>query len=344
MAREPSTGLTRAWPTAAIARWFQEKREDFPPLMVRAFEKVLELPYGENPHQRAAYYAEVGSRMHVLSMVRQLGGKELSFNNLLDLNGARSLVDEFDIPACAIIKHNNPCGCAVGSTALEAYQRAFAGDPTSAFGGVIAANREVDLSTAEQIAEVFTEVVVAPSFTDDAVRVLTGKKNIRLLRLPHLPGAAAELRPISGGLLLQATDRIDAPGDDPTSWTLATGEPLSEAGLADLAFAWRACRAVKSNAILLARDGATVGVGMGQVNRVDSAKLAVARAGAERAAGSFAASDAFFPFPDGLEVLTEAGVKAVAQPGGSIRDEAVVEAARKAGVTMYLTGTRHFFH
>jgi len=243
----------------------------------------------------------------------------------------------------AIIKHANPCGIAVGADVAEAHRKAHACDPVSAFGGVIAANREVDLTMAEQVADVFTEVVVAPSFTDDAVAVLTGKKNIRLLRLPHVPGPGAEMRPVSGGLLLQVKDRLDAPGDDPTTWTLATGTPLDAAGLDDLVFAWRAVRAVKSNAILLAHDRATVGVGMGQVNRVDAARLAVTRAG-ERAAGSVAASDAFFPFEDGPQILIDAGIRAIVQPGGSMRDELTVEAAKAAGVTMYFTGTRHFFH
>jgi phosphoribosylaminoimidazolecarboxamide formyltransferase/IMP cyclohydrolase len=244
----------------------------------------------------------------------------------------------------AIIKHANPCGIAVGSDVAEAHRKAHACDPLSAYGGVIAVNRPVSVAMAEQVAEIFTEVVVAPAYEDGAVEVLARKKNIRVLKVAEAPAATTEYRPIEGGMLLQAKDRLQADGDDPANWRLVSGEPLAPAELADLAFAWRASRAVKSNAILLAKDGATVGVGMGQVNRVDSAKLAVARAGAERAAGSYAASDAFFPFPDGFEVLAEAGVKAVAQPGGSVRDDAVVEAARKAGVTMYLTGTRHFFH
>jgi phosphoribosylaminoimidazolecarboxamide formyltransferase/IMP cyclohydrolase len=243
----------------------------------------------------------------------------------------------------AIIKHANPCGIAVGTDIAAAHRKAHACDPVSAFGGVIAANREVDLTMAEQVAEVFTEVVVAPSFTADALQVLTSKKNIRLLRLGEATRGATELRPVSGGVLVQSVDRIDAPGDDPTTWTLATGEPLDAAGLDDLVFAWRAVRAVKSNAILLAHDRATVGVGMGQVNRVDSARLAVSRAG-ERATGSVAASDAFFPFADGLQVLLDAGVRAVVQPGGSVRDEEVVAAAAAAGVPLYLTGTRHFAH
>ena len=210
--------------------------------------------------------------------------------------------------------------------------------------GVIAVNRPVTVELAEQVAEIFTEVIVAPSYEDGAVEVLARKKNIRVLRCPQAPAETRELRPIEGGVLVQAKDRFQAEGDDPANWRLAAGEALDEAELRDLAFAWRACRAVKSNAILLAKDGATVGVGMGQVNRVDSARLAVQRAGAERAAGSYAASDAFFPFPDGFEVLAEAGVRAVVQPGGSVRDEQVVEAAKAAGVTMYFTGTRHFFH
>jgi phosphoribosylaminoimidazolecarboxamide formyltransferase/IMP cyclohydrolase len=243
-----------------------------------------------------------------------------------------------------IVKHTNPCGAAERATLRAAWDDALAGDPISAFGGVIAANREVDLTMAEQVAEVFTEVVVAPSFTDDALAVLQGKKNIRLLRMPAASAPdPVEFRPISGGLLMQSVDRVDAPGDDPTTWTLVAGEPLDAAELDNLVFAWRSVRAVKSNAILLAHDKATVGVGMGQVNRVDSARLAVSRAG-DRAAGSVAASDAFFPFADGLQVLLDAGVRAVVQPGGSVRDAEVIEAAAAAGVPMYLTGTRHFAH
>ncbi|HWM36526.1 MAG TPA: bifunctional phosphoribosylaminoimidazolecarboxamide formyltransferase/IMP cyclohydrolase, partial [Streptomyces sp.] len=242
------------------------------------------------------------------------------------------------------IKHANPCGIAVGPDVAEAHRKAHACDSLSAFGGVIAVNRPVSVAMAEQVAEIFTEVIVAPEYEEGAVEVLSRKKNIRVLRCAEEPAGTVEFRPIEGGTLLQVKDRLQAAGDDPANWRLATGEALSEAGLAELAFAWRSCRAVKSNAILLAKDGATVGVGMGQVNRVDSAKLAVQRAGEERVRGSYAASDAFFPFPDGLEVLTEAGVKAVVQPGGSVRDEAVAEAAKAAGVTMYLTGTRHFFH
>jgi len=245
----------------------------------------------------------------------------------------------------AIIKHANPCGIAVGADIAEAHRKAHDTDPVSAFGGVIAANRPVSLAMAEQVAEVFTEVVVAPAYDDDALALLKEKKNLRLLVAADVPERGGiEIRPVSGGLLLQSTDKVDAAGDDPSTWTLACGEPADEATMRDLVFAWRACRSVKSNAILLAKDGAAVGVGMGQVNRVDSARLAVSRAGEERCRGAVGASDAFFPFPDGLEVLTAAGITAIVQPGGSVRDDEVIAAATAAGVTMYLTGTRHFFH
>jgi len=330
----------------AVASWMgsvlaPDQESDFPEWVAASWERADVLRYGENPHQGAALYR--GGAQPGLAHAEQLHGKAMSYNNYVDTDAAWRAAHDHADPCVAIIKHANPCGIAVGPDIAAAHRKAHACDPLSAFGGVIAANREIDLTMAEQVAEVFTEVVVAPSFTDDAIRVLTGKKNVRLLRLPHLPGAAAELRPISGGLLLQVADRIDAAGDDPTTWTLATGEPLDAAGLDDLVFAWRAVRAVKSNAILLAHDRATVGVGMGQVNRVDSARLAVARAG-ERATGSVAASDAFFPFADGLQVLLDAGVRAVVQPGGSVRDEEVVAAAAAAGVPLYLTGTRHFAH
>jgi phosphoribosylaminoimidazolecarboxamide formyltransferase/IMP cyclohydrolase len=312
----------------------------FPSWVGASWERAEVLRYGENPHQPAALYRGF---LPGLAHAEQLHGKQMSFNNYIDTDAAWRAAHDHADPCVAIIKHANPCGIAVGPDIASAHRKAHACDPISAFGGVIAANREVDLMMAEQVAQVFTEVVVAPSFTDDAVAVLTGKKNIRLLVLPHVPGPGAEMRPVSGGLLLQVKDRIDAPGDDPTTWTLATGEPLDAAGLDDLVFAWRAVRAVKSNAILLAHDKATVGVGMGQVNRVDSARLAVTRAG-DRATGSVAASDAFFPFADGLQVLLDAGVRAVVQPGGSVRDEEVVAAAAAAGVPLYLTGTRHFAH
>jgi phosphoribosylaminoimidazolecarboxamide formyltransferase/IMP cyclohydrolase len=329
----------------AVASWMgsvlaPETDTVFPAWVGASWERADVLRYGENPHQSAALYTGF---VPGLAHAEQLHGKAMSYNNYVDTDAAWRAAHDHADPCVAIIKHANPCGIAVGQDIAAAHRKAHACDPISAFGGVIAANREVDLTMAEQVAQVFTEVVVAPAFTDDAVAVLTAKKNVRLLRLPHVPGPGAEMRPISGGLLLQVKDRLDAPGDDPTTWTLATGEPLDAAGLDDLVFAWRAVRAVKSNAILLAHDRATVGVGMGQVNRVDSARLAVARAG-ERAQGSVAASDAFFPFPDGLQVLLEAGVRAVVQPGGSVRDEEVVAAAAAAGVPLYLTGTRHFAH
>jgi phosphoribosylaminoimidazolecarboxamide formyltransferase/IMP cyclohydrolase len=313
----------------------------FPSWVGASWERAATLRYGENPHQGAALYV---SGQPGLAAAEQLHGKEMSYNNYTDADAAWRAAHDHDEPCVAIIKHANPCGIAVGTDIAEAHRKAHATDPVSAYGGVIAVNREVSVEMAEQVAEVFTEVVLAPSYADGALEVLTGKKNIRVLRLPVAPNrAGAEMRPISGGLLLQQRDILDAPGDDPTTWTLATGDPVPDDVLADLVFAWRACRSVKSNAILLASGGAAVGVGMGQVNRVDAARLAVTRAG-ERARGSVAASDAYFPFPDGLEVLLEAGVRAVVQPGGSVRDNLSTEAAAAAGISLYLTGTRHFAH
>jgi phosphoribosylaminoimidazolecarboxamide formyltransferase / IMP cyclohydrolase len=305
------------------------------------------LRYGENPHQRAALYVSDFPRPG-LATAKQLHGKEMSYNNYVDADAAWRAAHDHEQPCVAIIKHTNPCGIAVSSvdgvgTIADAHRRAHACDPVSAFGGVIAANREVSVDMAEQVAEVFTEVVIAPSYADGAVDILTRKKNIRILVAEPPVRGGPEFRAISGGLLMQTMDTIDAEGDDPVKWTLATGAAVGEATLADLAFAWRCCRAVKSNAILLARDGATVGVGMGQVNRVDAARLAVQRAG-DRVRGSVAASDAFFPFPDGLGVLIDAGVRAVVQPGGSVRDVEVIAAAEAAGIPLYLTGTRHFAH
>ncbi|MEV5438534.1 bifunctional phosphoribosylaminoimidazolecarboxamide formyltransferase/IMP cyclohydrolase [Streptomyces sp. NPDC052682] len=330
----------------AVASWFASSYapaddSQFPDFLGATWERAHTLRYGENPHQPAALYV---SGTGGLAEAEQLHGKEMSYNNYTDTDAARRAAYDHAEPCVAIIKHANPCGIAIGADVAEAHRKAHACDPLSAFGGVIAVNRPVSKEMAEQVAEIFTEVIVAPGYEEGALEALARKKNIRVLRCPDAPSNPVEVKPIDGGALLQVTDRLQADGDDPAHWTLATGEALDEAGLAELAFAWKACRAVKSNAILLAKDGASVGVGMGQVNRVDSAKLAVERAGAERARGSYAASDAFFPFPDGLEILAEAGVKAVVQPGGSVRDELVVEAARKAGVTMYFTGTRHFFH
>ena len=314
----------------------------FPTWVGATWRRADTLRYGENPHQAAALYV---SGAPGVAAAEQPHGKEMSYNNHVDADAAwRAAHDHGDVPCVAIVKHANPCGIAVGADVAEAHRKAHATDPTSAFGGVIAVNGEVSTAMARQVAEVFTEVVVAPAFTEGALEVLRGRKNLRLLRLPVAPGrAGAEMRPVSGGLLLQQRDLVDAPGDDPASWTLAAGDAGPADVLADLAFAWRASRAVKSNAILLASGGAAVGVGMGQVNRVDAAKLAVARAG-DRAAGAVAASDAFFPFPDGLQVLLDAGVRAVVQPGGSVRDEQVVAAAAAAGVPLYLTGTRNFAH
>lgn len=331
----------------AVASWFASSYaaptdSQFPEFLGGTWSKSSELRYGENPHQPAALYArpEGGG----LASAEQLHGKEMSYNNYVDTDAANRAAYDFDTPAVAIIKHANPCGIAVGKNIAEAHARAHACDPVSAFGGVIAANRPVSRAMAEQVAEVFTEVIVAPGYEDGALEILRAKKNIRILRLSEPGRSSVELRPVSGGVLLQALDQIDAPGDQPTSWTLASGDPVDSATLADLAFAWRAVRAVKSNAILLAKDGASVGIGMGQVNRVDSCGLAVSRAGEDRAQGSVAASDAFFPFPDGLQILIDAGVKAVVQPGGSVRDEEVIDAAKAAGISVYLTGTRHFFH
>jgi phosphoribosylaminoimidazolecarboxamide formyltransferase/IMP cyclohydrolase len=331
---------------AAVASWcaaaLDPGNDGWPAFAGAAYERAEILRYGENPHQQAALYVDSDAAPGI-AQSEQLHGKEMSYNNFVDSDAAYRAAYDFAEPAVAIIKHANPCGIAVGSDIAEAHRRAHACDPLSAFGGVIATNRPVSVAMAEQVAEVFTEVLIAPSFQDGALDVLRQKKNIRLLTVPPRADTGAELRPVSGGLLVQTPDRVDAPGDDPANWTLAAGKPVDEATLADLAFAWRAIRSVKSNAILLADAGATVGVGMGQVNRVDSARLAVSRAG-DRAAGSVAASDAFFPFPDGLEVLLEAGVRAVVQPGGSVRDPEVIAAAEQAGVPLYLTGTRHFFH
>ncbi|MFV0460953.1 MAG: bifunctional phosphoribosylaminoimidazolecarboxamide formyltransferase/IMP cyclohydrolase [Actinomycetales bacterium] len=333
---------------AAVASWCAQQldppAEGWPGYTGLALQRAEVLRYGENPHQSAALYVDEAAEPGI-AQGTVLHGKAMSYNNYVDAESAVRSAYDFSEPAVAIIKHANPCGLAVGQDIAQAHARAHACDPVSAFGGVIACNRPVTLAMAEQVAEVFTEVIAAPAFDNDAYALLTRKKNIRLLELPdgyHRPGL--ELRQVSGGMLLQQADRLDAEGDDPTTWTLACGEPADEALLAELVFAWKAVRAVKSNAILLAKDGASVGIGMGQVNRVDSCRLAVERAGADRARGSVAASDAFFPFSDGPAILLDAGVRAIVQPGGSVRDDETVEAVRAAGVTMYLTGSRHFNH
>ena len=341
----------------------------FPDRMARTWQKTADLRYGENAHQRAALYStttggaggagsagSAGSARNAgnpgsagnpgIAQAEQLAGKEMSYNNYVDADAAVRAAYDFDVPAVAIIKHANPCGIAVAAAAApdpiaDAHRRALACDSVSAYGGVVAANRPVTRAMAETLITGFTEVLVAPGFEPAAREILREKKNLRLLLLPtgFAPGTS-ELRQVSGGILVQETDRSFAAA---ALWTLVAGEPVDKATLSDLEFAWRACRAVKSNAILLAFQGASVGVGMGQVNRVDSCRLAVARAG-DRAGGSVAASDAFFPFADGVQILLEAGVRAFVQPGGSVRDTEVTAAVQAAGASMYVTGERHFFH
>ena len=335
----------------AVASWLgnvvapSDEGTGFPAWIGATWERAEVLRYGENPHQRAALYVTQHTPNPGLAQAEQLSGKEMSYNNYVDADAARRAAYDHSEPAVAIIKHANPCGIAIGADIAEAHRLANDTDPVSAFGGVIAANRPVTADMARQVAEVVTEVVVAPAFDDEALAILREKKSLRLLVADTVPAhGGIEIRPVSGGILLQSIDKIDADGDDPTTWTLACGEPADEATMRDLVFAWHAVRAVKSNGILLAKGGAAVGVGMGQVNRVDSCRLAVTRAGDGRARGSVAASDAFFPFPDGPAVLIAAGVKAIVQPGGSVRDDEVIAAATSAGVTMYFTGTRHFFH
>ena len=319
------------------------------------FERSETLRYGENPHQRAALYVDPAA-VPGIAQAEQIHGKAMSYNNYVDADAALRASYDFDEPAVAIIKHNNPCGIAIASPdaadpIADAYAKAHACDPLSAYGGVIAANRPVTKDMAQAVKDIFTEVIVAPGYEPEALEILETKKNLRLLVLPEGFGRETiEYRSISGGALFQEADRLNAEGDNPKNWQLVAGEPADEATLRDLEFAWRALRAPKSNAIMLANNGAAVGIGMGQVNRVDSCKLSVERAntlgreGHERAHGAVAASDAFFPFADGLQVLLDAGIRAVVHPGGSIRDDEVIQAAKDAGVTMYLTGTRHFFH
>ncbi len=327
----------------AIARWFQEKREDFPELIVRAYERVLELPYGENPHQRAAYYAQVGTRTHVLSMVAQLGGRPLSFNNLLDLDAGRLLLGEFQVPACVIVKHNNPSGVALGATGLEAYQRAFAGDPQSAYGGVICLNRRVDAELAHALVEQFVEVLFARGYDDDALEVLSSKPNTRLLddrerRSPNL--IDPHLRQVVGGMLVQ--DR-DADLEERSDMQVVTKRRPTESEWSELLFAWKVSKHVRSNAIVIARDLATLGIGAGQMSRVDSVRLAIEKAGSQLR-GAALASDAFFPFADGPQRAIDAGIEAIIQPGGSVRDPEVVAAVDAANGTMVFTKRRHFRH
>ena len=333
-----------------ITQTFDDKPAGFPQWRGNTYELSHELRYGENPHQAAALYVGQSAAGAGLAQATQLHGKEMSYNNYTDADAAWRASWDHDRPCVAIIKHANPCGIAVSEQSIAAaHQAAHACDPVSAYGGVIAANREVTVEMANQVAGIFTEVIIAPSYEEGAVAVLSAKKNLRVLQAPRPAEQKFESREISGGVLVQQRDLLTAAGDNPDTWKLVAGPAASPELLRELEFAWRAVRAVKSNAILLAKDGATVGVGMGQVNRVDAAKLAVERANTlagdeQRAVGSVAASDAFFPFADGFEILAAAGVTAVVQPGGSIRDDEVIAAAEKAGVTMYLTGARHFAH
>ena len=340
---------------AAVASWFAAtyapddvaRETGWPDLVSAVWTRREVLRYGENPHQRAALYVRPGAPPG-LATATQLHGKAMSYNNYGDAAAAWRTAFDFAEPCVAIIKHANPCGIAIGADLAEAHRKANACDPVSAYGGVIAANGVVTAAMAAQVADIFTEVLVAPGFSGAALETLKARKNLRLLQCPAPAGTAMtgpqiEWRPVDGGVLLQTTDRLDAPGDDPATWQLQAGKAASAADLADLAFAWRACRAAKSNAIVLAAGGATVGVGMGQVNRVDAARIAVARSG-QRCRAAVAASDAYFPFADGLRVLTDAGVRAIVEPGGSKRDPEVIAAAQAAGISLYFTGTRHFFH
>lgn len=333
-----------SWLASVVLPDADPSQVGFPAWFGGVWERAQTLRYGENPHQDAALYvAKFGSSG--IAQAEQLHGKEMSYNNFVDADAAYRAAYDHKAPTVAIIKHANPCGVASDRDIAQAYQKANATDPVSAFGGVIATNQSVTKQMALAVSEIFTEVIVAPDFEREALDVLKEKPNIRILKVvaPDV-GTHSEMRPISGGMLLQSQDKFQGAGDEVSGWQLVSGPPADPKTLADLEFAWRACRCVKSNGILLAKDLAAVGIGMGQVNRVDSARLAVSRAGTDRAMSSVAASDAFFPFADGLEVLLEAGITAVVQPGGSVRDEEVIAAAKAAGITMYFTGTRHFSH
>jgi phosphoribosylaminoimidazolecarboxamide formyltransferase/IMP cyclohydrolase len=333
-----------SWLASVVLPDSDPSQAGFPAWFGGVWERGQTLRYGENPHQDAALYvAKFGN--FGIAQAEQLHGKEMSYNNYVDADAAYRAAYDHNAPTVAIIKHANPCGIASDENITQAYQKANATDPVSAFGGVIATNQNVNKEMALAVSEIFTEVIVAPGFDQDALDVLTEKVNIRILKVvAPTEGIHAEMRPISGGMLLQSQDRFQCAGDEVSNWKLVSGSSADPKILADLEFAWRASRCVKSNGILLAKDLAAVGIGMGQVNRVDSARLAVSRAGSDRAMNSVAASDAFFPFADGLEVLLNAGIRAVVQPGGSVRDEEVIAAANRAGITMYFTGTRHFFH
>ena len=325
----------------AIASWLGAQiSTEIPDWFGLIWKRESSLRYGENPHQSAAIYR--GGPAGIVNAV-QSHGKEMSFNNYTDADAAWRAALDHITPCVAIIKHANPCGIATGADIAAAYLAAHACDPVSAFGGVVAANRKVTVAMAEPLSQIFTEVIIAPEYEPAALEILMRKPSIRILTCPSTAISPLEIRPVSGGVLLQNTDKIDAPGDDCANWKQVSGGKVSQDVLADLQFAWRAVRAVKSNAILLAKDGAAVGIGMGQVNRVDSARLSIDRAG-ERSKGSVAASDAFFPFADGLQILIDGGVSAIVQPGGSVRDEEVIAAANAAGIAMFFTSTRHFSH
>ena len=327
----------------AIATWLGERTGTSDQWRGQIWQRIAGLRYGENPHQSASVYKTSGATISGIAGAKQLHGKEMSFNNYTDADAALRAAYDHAQPCVAIIKHANPCGIAIGDDIAAAHIKAHECDPVSAFGGVVAANRKVTQAMAAKLSEIFTEVVVAPDFEQEALDILMKKPSIRILTIEGYVIPQLEHRPISGGALFQDSDLIDAAGDSSDAWKQVCGKPVSAQVLEDLKFAWRAVRAVKSNAILLAHQGASVGVGMGQVNRVDSAGLAVSRAG-ERAKGSVASSDAFFPFADGLQILIDAGVSAVVQPGGSVRDEEVIAAAEAAGISMFFTGTRHFSH
>ena len=325
----------------AIAEWLASEL-DQNDWRAKVWQKITDLRYGENPHQSAAVFQD-NSAPNGISNAKQHHGKEMSFNNFTDADAALRAAYDHDEPCVAIIKHANPCGIAIGTEIASSYAAANACDPVSAFGGVVAANRKVTVEMAKALSEIFTEVVIAPEYEAGAIEILAAKPSIRILQLPDYKNAKEEFRTISGGLLIQDSDLINADGDISKNWQQVSGEKVSMQVMRDLEFAWRSVRAVKSNAILLAKNGASVGVGMGQVNRVDSARLAVSRAG-DRSVDSVAASDAFFPFADGLQILLDAGVSAVVAPGGSVRDAEVIEAAKAANVAMFFTGVRHFSH
>jgi phosphoribosylaminoimidazolecarboxamide formyltransferase/IMP cyclohydrolase len=330
---------------ASIAGWFAD-RETFPPRLIVSLERERGLPYGENPHQRAAYYSEVGARRHLLSRVEQLSGKELSFNNLADLDAARAVLREFELPACAIVKHTNPCGVGVAADLSDAYAKAYAADPVSAYGGVVAVNRRVDPPLAKLLGEQFVEVLIAPEYTADAVEIVAQKPATRILEDRERRRASLgerHYRRVLGGFLVQDED---ADIDDRGGMEVVAGQAPDEAGWGDLLFAWRVCKHVLSNAIVIAKDLQTIGVGAGQMSRVDAVRIALdkAREHGHSLEGAALASDAFFPFPDGPELALEAGIGAIVQPGGSKRDQDVIAAVEKSGATMVFTRRRHFRH